>query len=301
MGADARLGTAGLATASVLGAGVLWGLISVFVRALTAAGLTSLQISAVRLVVGALGMALVLLVRDRSLFRIRPRDLWMFVGTGLVSILLFNACYFTGIQQGEASVAVVLLYTSPIFVMLMSAVIFHESVTPRKLVALVVTFAGCVLVSGVLGGGFTLTPWLLLLGIGSGFFYATYSIFGRFALRRYDPLTVTFYTFLVGAIGAIPLGNVSGALPIIMGDPATLAWCVGIGIVSTIMPYILYTWGLAHMETGRAAILATSEPLVGALLGILAYGESSDPLKLAGMALIFAAVVMLNVGERRDA
>ena len=103
--------TTAKATACVLGAGVLWGCISLFVRALDAAGLSSMEISDVRMVVGTLGMLLVLLVLDPSKLRIRLRDLWLFIGTGVVSVTLFNVCYFTCISLSEASIAVVLLYT----------------------------------------------------------------------------------------------------------------------------------------------------------------------------------------------
>ena len=63
---------------------------------------------------------------------------------------------------------------------------------------------------------------------------------------------------------------------------------------------LLYTWGLSRMSNGRAAILATIEPLVGALIGILLYGEPANPMKLAGMALIFGSVVVLNLGGRKE-
>ena len=53
------------------------------------------------------------------------------------------------------------------------------------------------------------------------------------------------------------------------------------------------------MEAGKAAIMVTVEPLVGTLLGIIAYKESANALKIAGIVLIFAAVVFLNIKERK--
>lgn len=288
------------ATLCVLGAGVLWGCISLFVNAMTAAGMTSFQISGVRMIIGTVGMALVLLATGREKFRIRPRDIWMFIGTGFISLTLFNICYFACIQMSEASVAVVLLYTSPVWVMLMSAVAFKERITPKKLVALLMTVVGCALVAGIVGGAVQLTPLALAIGVASGIFYALYSIFGRVALEKYDTMTVTFWTFAVGAVASLFVSDHAGTISIALGSPILWLLFLGIGVLCTIVPYLLYTLGLKNMETGRAAILATSEPLVAAVLGIFAYGESAGPVKIAGMALILASVILLNVGDKKS-
>lgn len=289
------------ATICVLAAGVLWGCISLFIRPLSAAGIAAMDVAAIRLVISAVGMLAVILVVDRRLFRIRLRDLWMFAGTGIVSVTLFNLCYITCMNISENSIAVVLLYTSPIFVMLLAALFFKERVTGRKVAAVALTFAGCVLVAGLLGGGFRLTPFALLVGVASGFFYGTYSIFGRVALKRYDPLTVTFYTFVLGAAACLVLGDPPTAVGAIARDPSLVWSCLGLGIVSSLLPFLLYTVGLKALEAGKAAILATVEPMVGSLLGIFAYGESVGVQKVAGMLLILAAIVLVNTGKHRDA
>ncbi len=289
------------ATLCVLGAGVLWGCISLFVNIMTAAGMTSFQISGVRMIVGAIGMALIVFLTDRSKFCIRIRDIWMFIGTGFISLTLFNICYFACMQMSEVSVAVVLLYTSPVWVMLMSAVVFRERITPKKLVALVMTFAGCALVAGVVGGAVRLSPIALAVGVAGGIFYALYSIFGNVALRSYDTMTVTFWTFAVGAVASLSLSDHVGTVAIAEGQPSLWLVFLGIGVLCTIVPFLLYTLGLKHMEAGRAAILATAEPLVGALLGIFAYGESAGPVKIIGMLLILASVILLNVGDKKPA
>lgn len=288
------------ATVCVLAAGALWGCISIFVRLLDAAGLSAMDIAAARMTVSTVGMLIVILALDRSLLRIRLRDIWLFVGTGIISLTLFNLCYFTCMTISEASIAVVLLYTSPIFVMLMSALFFKERVTPRKVTAVVMTFVGCVLVAGLLGGSALLTPFALAVGVASGFFYASYSIFGRVALRRYDTLTITFYTFAMSAVASLVLGNPSACISLALENPLMIACYLGLSVLCTILPYLLYTTGLKYLETSKAAIFATVEPLVGSLLGIFAYGESVGVQKIAGMLLILAAVMLANSDGKRS-
>ena len=283
---------------AVIAAGVTWGVISLFVRRLSAAGLSPLQISLIRMVTSAVCFFPLMALRDPARLRIRLRDLWMFVGTGIVSVVLFNSLYFYTTVQSQASVAVVLLYTSPAFVLLLSALLFRERITRRKLLCLGMTVLGCALVGGVLGGSCRLTGRVLLAGLGSGFFYALYTIFARLALKRYDSMTVTAYTFLLGALGSLPLGKAADTASILAASPVLLLSCLGIGLVSTVLPYVLYTWGLQRMDSGRAAILVAVEPLVGAVLGMACYGEPHDLPKLAGILLILGAILLLNRPEK---
>ncbi len=282
-------------TAVVL-SGVLWGIINVFTKQLAGKGLSPLQITAIRLFVATPVFTLFLCIVSPEKLKIRLRDMWMFVGTGVISVVLFNCFYFYTTVNSQASVSVVLLYTSPVFVMLFSALLFHEKITGRKLAALIFTITGCVLVAGFLGGHETIRPLELVTGLASGLFYALYTIFARIAMQRYDMLTVTAYTFLFGMIASLPLAQ--GRLAdILWASPSLFFWCLGIGVLCTVLPYALYTWGLANMESSKAAILVAVEPLVGAVIGIVCFHEGAGAAKLCGMALILSAIVLLNRKE----
>jgi len=136
----------------VLLAGTLWGSMGLFVRKLNAVGLYALDIVQLRIAISLVLVGLYLLIFARDKLRVRLRDLWCFAGTGIVSLLLFSWCYFSGMQEASLSVMAVLLYTSPAFIVLLSVLLFRETLTRQKLLALVLTFAGCCLVSG-LGSG----------------------------------------------------------------------------------------------------------------------------------------------------
>ena len=288
------------ATLAVFTAGALWGIISIFVRHLQAAGLSSLQVAFCRAFVSFIILGVVLFFADRESLKVKPKDLWIFFGSGCISLTLFNICYFTTIQKSQVSIAVMLLYTSPIFVMLMSRIFFRESLTGRKLLAVAMTFAGCVLVSGVTEGKLVLPLGALIVGVGAGLFYALYSIFGRVALEKYSPQTLTLYTFLFATIGSLPLAKPAGLVDSFTAHPSAILWAVGIGIVCTIIPYLCYSWGLARMEAGKAAVLVTVEPLVGSLVGIFFYGEAHGLLKIIGMALILGASIVLNLPDNKE-
>ncbi len=292
------------ATVSIIAAGVLWGCISLFLRPLSALGLSSLQIVAIRCCLAFLMLAGFLALRDPGLLRLRPRDLPVLLGTGLVSLLLFSWCYFGAIEASGVAVAVVLLYTSPVFILLLSAVLFREPLTGRKFLALALTAAGCVLVTGLLSSGDRIGLKALLLGLGSGLFYALYSIFGRIALRTLDTMTITVYTFFFAGIGASVLSFFEGR-PVSLSallSPAGILSSLGIAFFACVLPYLFYTLGLSGVETGRAAILVTVEPAVGALIGFFVWREEITAQKLLGIALIFCSILLLaRSGQKRPA
>ena len=279
-------------TAMVLASASLWGLIGLFNRTLMAAGLTPESIVLVRNLGGLILLGLVLGLWKRDVFRIRPVHLGYFFGTGIVSVLLFTWCYFSCQQECSLAVAAILLYTSPAFVVLLSALLWRDKLTGRKLLALALTFFGCVCVTGVYSGGMTITLRGFLLGLGAGFFYALYSIFGRYALAHYQPYTVTFYTFAFAGVGSlIFLRRPQMAL---LADGKLVLIALGLAVVCTVLPYLFYTAGLARMDSGKAAILASVEPVVAALVGIVVFHEPLSPATGLGVVSILAAVLLLR-------
>lgn len=270
----------------------MWGLIGLFNRTLMAAGLTPESIVLVRNLGGLILLGLVLAVWKRDVFRIDPRHLVYFFGTGVVSVLLFTWCYFSCQQECSLAVAAILLYTSPAFVVLLSALLWRDRLTGRKLMALGLTFVGCVFVTGVYSGGMTLTLRGFLLGLGAGFFYALYSIFGRYALAHYGPYTVTFYTFVFAGVGSLVF--LKPEQMAVLGSVPMVLTAFGLVVLCTVLPYLFYTAGLARMDSGKAAIIASVEPVVAALVGIAVFHESMSPATGLGVVSILAAVLLLH-------
>ena len=126
--------------ALIILAAVFWGSMGIFVRRLTSFGFTSIQITSGRLTLGSLIFCAVLLLRDPKGFRIHKKDIPLFLGLGLASVLFFTVCYFMAITMMPLSTAAILLYTSPIWIMLMSVLFFREKLIARKLLALALAF-----------------------------------------------------------------------------------------------------------------------------------------------------------------
>lgn len=283
----------------VISGAILWGLISLFSNTLADFGLSSKNIVAIRSFGAAAILFIIFAISDRKLLKIEIKDIKYFIGTGIISFVFFNWCLFTSMNECSAAIAVVLLYTAPIFVTLMSAVLFKEKMTKIKAAALVLTVIGCMCVTGIIGGKINGTLFGVICGIGSGVFYALYSIFGRYALKKYSSVTVTIYTFIFAAIGSIPLIEPAPLIAGLSNEEALIA-AVLIVVVSTVSPFLLYTKGLTGVESGTASILATAEPAVGVLVSIFILQQPINLIAVIGVFLILGAVIILNFNKQEN-
>lgn len=283
-----------------LSAGILWGSMGVFVRHFQAVGLDSLEIGWFRALFGLLVVGLYLGLCHRDLLKVRLRDLPLFIGTGVGSLFLLSLTYYTAMQYVSLAVAGVLLYTSPIFVMLFSAVLFRETITPRKLLSLALAFLGCALVSG-LGTDVRISTPGILWGLGAALSYSMYSVIGRYILRRgYGSWTMIFYSFLFCFLADCFLCDWQSVGPVFV-QPVELLWAAGLGVVTAFFPYVFYSKALERMEGSRASILASIEPVVAALFSVFLFQEPLSAGGIAGIVLVLSAVVLLSVQGKKSA
>ena len=275
-------------------AGVIWGTMGIFVTELGKMGFSSHQTASIRVTVAAAIFIFTVLATDKSRFKIDIRDIWIFFIMGFGCVLGMSLLYFYTMQNTSMSTAAILLYTSPIWVILISAVVFKEKMTWQKLVALVCAFVGCVLVSRNGGGSGGIGAWFFITGLGSGLAYGLYSIFGTLALKKYHPYTVTMYSFIFAAVSSWFIAKPWHVAEIVLTYPnkAYIILCmVLVGLVTAYTTFMLYTLGLKYTVPGKAAIMACSEPLTATLIGVFMYKQNAS---VAGIVLIFFAILLVN-------
>jgi len=157
------------------------------------------------------------------------------------------------------------------------------------------------LVSGVVGGSGTLNVKGVLVGLGAGFGYALYSIFGRYALQReYSSMTITFYTFVFATLATVFMADVPSIINIVEIQPGLCVYATFMILFVTLFPYLCYTKGLSGMENGTASVIASIEPVMATALGILIYKEKMTFINAFGMILVLASIVILNSNAKAN-
>ena len=275
----------------ILGA-ACWGLIGVFNRMLAEVGVSVWNRVTIRNFLALVLLTVVFACFKRSVFKISWRHLPIFIGAGLLSVLGLALTYFNCQMHCSLAVAGILLYLAPSFVVLMSALFWKAPITKRKVMALVLSFLGCVLVSGIMSGALTVSVTGLLLGIGAGFCYATYTIFAHYGLEHYDSLTMIYWTFFFAGLGSLAFLNWGELAPAV---PVGTTWIgiAGLVVIATVLPYLFYTKGLEVVESGKASIIANVEPVVAALTGVMFFHEVLSVWTVLGIVCVLGGVVLL--------
>ena len=284
----------------VLIAGVSWGLIGVFTKAIDTLGFTEMQMLFVKGVLATAVLLVITFFKDRSQLRLKNwKDIRYFVGTGIISFTFFSWAYMKAVNLTSLGVAAVLLYTAPTFVMLFSILLFGEKMTKTKGIVLLMTFVGCILVTGLLEGGLTFTWQGIVIGLAAGVGYALYSIFGTYAIRAgYGSLSISFYTFLMATLTMTFLVE---PVTVVTQITEMGQWplAISFALLTTVVPYLTYTKGLSGLPASKASVTATIEPVVAAILGIVVFHESVTMLKVTGIVLVLSSVVVMGRTEQK--
>ena len=286
---------------AILAAGIFWGMIGLFTRRMETFGVGSDGVLIIRSGGCALLFVLCALCKDARLLRINSKDLWLFFCYGVLATFFFTYCYYRSIALGSLGVACTLMYCAPVFVMVMSLVVFHERFSRRKLAALLCAVVGCCLVSGLLEGQTAVSMAGTVYGLLAGVGYAGYSVFSKLLSNRgYNVLTINAYGWFFCTLAGLIVWGPGPAAPMFQ-SVSNFAVCAGIIIVSGFLPALLYSWGLAGEEAGKGAVMASVEPVMASLLGFAVFHETPTIPGLIGIALVLSAVAILNMNGKKPA
>lgn len=274
-------------------AAVLWGLLGPVTRIALREGMDAVEVAIWRALLAAGIFAVHATVIGRV--RLDRRDLPSVVAFGVVGVAGLLACYSRAVEAGGAALAAILLYTAPVWVAILSTLFLGERMTGRKLIALFVATAGVAGIAVSSGtGGIRLTPAALGWGLGSGFAYALYYLFGKRYFDRYPTATLFVYALPVGAVAMLPMARLTHKTAVAWGALVFLA------VVSTYLAYLFYSAGLRRVEATRASTVATVEPVVAAVAALLMWGERLSAAAYACGALVLLGVLlMVGAGDGR--
>ena len=280
-------------------AALLWAVAATVARDLFNNGVPPIQLVQARAVLSALGLALIP-AAWRSTGRPSAAPGWIVVALG-ASIALVNAAYYTAISRLAVAVAIVLQYLGPGMVVAWTALTSRRRPSTEVLLAVVLAFTGVVLVSEVLGGELGSVD---LVGLGAGLasavFFAAYTLQSERAAARYGPIGAVFRAFAAASLLWVIYQAPQG-WPRPLFESENLPKVLFVGIVGTLMPFLLYVWAVGRLRSERAVIAATLEPLFAGIVAWLWLGQVLSLMQIAGGVLILGAVLWLQLRSQQQA
>lgn len=286
----------------ILAAGILWGTMGIFVKQITVIGFSPVEASALRWIFASLIISIYALIFNRGSLIIKPKDIWKFALIGVFSTLLMSSLFYISITYTSIAVSDILMYTSPVWVQIASVIFFKEKLKPKKVVCVLLAFFGCVFVSGIFSAGkITVSGLGIICGLGAGISYASYSIAGKYMLKKYSDITLTVYNVIFAGIAAIFTINPCKLIDKLIIKPMSVIYIFAIAILCTVVPYFLYTVGLKCTEASRAAIICCIEPIVATVGSIFIAHEFFSVFQAIGVGLVVLSVVLLQIKNKEEA
>jgi drug/metabolite transporter (DMT)-like permease len=244
-----------------------------------------------------------------GLLRVERKNLRYLVIYGLV-LAIFNSTWTLSVSLNGAAISTVLAYCSAGFTALLGWWFLKERLDWAKIVAVVLSLSGCVLVSGALDLGAWSANFLgILTGMLSGLLYAIYSLMGRSASQRnLNPWTTLLYTFGFAATFLLFFNLLPGGfLPGKAVQATDLLWLgnslAGWGILlllaagPTLTGYGLYNVSLGYLPSSVANLIVSLEPAFTGFMAYIFFGELLNGIQIIGSLLILVAVIFLRIYE----
>ena len=272
--------------------GIFWGSTGILGNPLFQSDLPTLKIVSMKTSLAAIIMLLVSLIWQPNLLKINIKHIPFFLLSGLLTQFIFGLGYYNAIRYSGATVAVILLYTAPIYVLFYSLLFFKEKLTKGKIMGLILTIVGCFLAVG----GFNINSYenFSLLGVLYGLLaaitYASYTIMGKIGMENYSPFTVATYSLIVGAILLAipypPVGSVLTNMDIFMWSSL-----LGLGFVATFLAFVCYTTGLKRVDSSKASIIVTVEVVAAAFLAYFFLDENLTFTRVIGIIFVLIGII----------
>jgi drug/metabolite transporter (DMT)-like permease len=257
-----------------------------------------LDLSAARALAACALIVVYLGVADRRSLRVRPRDLPFLAVFGVFGLAAVHFTYFKTLSLTGVATAILLEYLAPILVLVFSVAFLRERPSWRLPVAVLLSVAGCALVAGVVGGGVRISGAGLAWGLASAFFFALYTLLGKYSAGRYGPWTLLAYGLSAATLFWLVYLGPSRVLAV-FADPRAALAVLFVAVVSTIIPFGAFLVGLHHIQATEASITSTLEPAVAGVGAYFAFGEALTPLQLAGGALVLGAILLVQLAPAR--
>jgi DME family drug/metabolite transporter len=276
---------------AVVTASTLWAIAANVASSLFQAGVSSLDLAGVTTIIATVALLLVQTVH-KGLPNLSLRPAQFVLG---ILFTLFVAADYLAIKRLPVAVAIVLIFTSPVLVVLWTALLSRRLPSRQVLLALGLSVIGVALVSQLLAGNLAAFNWFgVMVGLSTALLFAAYTLLSGQVSTTSSTTIRLLKTFWVSSLLWVGYLVIHG-FPVALFQLQTLPKVFYMGIAGSLLPYLLYLWGMKHLQAERAAIVATIEPVIAAGLAWVWFGQALTIMQMLGGGLILMAITLLRI------
>jgi drug/metabolite transporter (DMT)-like permease len=271
-------------------------------------GVSPTQLTQFRTLGTCIIAAVVLVIMDRSSFRLPPRQILVMAVLGVVGVAMLQATYAFAIQLLPVGIALLLEYLAVLIVALVAFFFLKEKVRARLWVAIACVLVGLAIVAQIWASQLDVLGVLMALAAAASL--AFYFIVGERQVTATSPLAVAFWTsgfatlfwaffsgwWLIDPNLAVEPVSLTGALDaVVLPLWIPLLWVI---VMGSFLPFLLSFAALGRLKATPAGILASSEVVFAFGVAWIWLGESLTPVQLVGAAVVLVGIVLAQTSRR---
>ena len=279
---------------AIVAASILFGSMGTLATLAFSYSISPTMLIGLRLMVSSSTLVIFLAIFRKSLLRIRKTDVVSFLLFGLFGVAFQRVSYFYAIDLTTPTVAAMLFYTYPVFVIVAaSAFQKREKITAVQVCAIALTFLGVALVVRVYDfSQLRLNFGGIVFGILSSILFVVYFLMTGKLRRTYSYLTITLFGDGISALALSPI-VISGVSQISQFPVQLWLIILAIGWVPSLLAYLLFSYALKYVKASRGTMLNVLEPIATAFLSAAFIGETFESVQIIGTVIALTGVLLL--------
>jgi drug/metabolite transporter (DMT)-like permease len=275
-------------------AATLWALNGSLARFLLDDHMPAARLAELRSVFAFTILAIGIALTKPRLLKVRTKDIPRLALLGIVGFAGVNAFYFAAIARLQIGVALTVQYLGPLLLLLYLKVIHRRALKPGIWTAAALTVTGCFFVVRAYHPG-SLDGAGVAYAFAAAITFAIYLFASEQAGHRYEPATTLAWAFgLATAFWLITQPPWSFPFHILSESPSNALYAAYVVIGGTLIPFACMVAAVRHLPASRAAVVATLEPVFGALLAWPIHGQALAPIQIAGGLLAIGAIIWVQ-------
>lgn len=283
-------------------AAVMWGISGLFAESLfkVSSKITPIWLTQIRLIISGIVLLIIATVLHQKPFSVLKdkKNTLHIIAYGIFGLLPVQVFYFIAIEMANASIATILQFIGPFFVLTYLAVTHQQVLRKLDVLAAILAFIGVFLLST--HGNFNqlaITPLALFFGLLSALGEASYTLIPVKLVKRVSSLVVTGWGMLLAGIG---LMLVYSQFPSIPNTPRVWLDVSAIIIIGTIIPFQIMANALRYVKPSTVSLLDAFEPLSATVGSVLVFGLAMSEMDWLGTFLVIGSVLALNFTPKRN-
>ncbi|WP_099190709.1 DMT family transporter [Tepidibacter mesophilus] len=288
----------------VIIAAVFWGYMGVPTRNLGNLNFDAFSVSFFRTLIAAVFYFLYCLKKKPKSLKVDSKGIIFFMIYGISAFALTFISYNISINYVSVSIATVLMFTCPIWVVILSHVLFKEEINKNKAIAIILNLFGCFMISkGYEFSNFSLSLKGIIFGLISGFAFALQGILAKIVDEKYDKDCLLAYSFLFGTLFLIFFVDFKNTANIFKNTNDMyfiIKNIIVIGIFNTIIANGSYVKAVEYLEASVCSIIVSLELVVAAIVAYFVFNEGLEGFQIIGMIMVIISIVVLNVKKKKN-